>query len=255
MVIEREQLLRHLKRIHCNGSIPEVAFSGPFRATAISFSQDLLMVTAGLPGTEPLPREIGVSLDRIVKGFGCAKGQYVEVEIEADKLTFNFSNGRLCLQTFPADLVHTRMEEGFVQKALAYVPDDAWQSLDRSLVADVLQAIRAISPYEGAVALRTTPDKTTFIVGDDKLQTLEFDTGDVKSDQPYALWFKAELLRGVLEELARADGEIAFTGPNAVLGVRIGDEVQYVVSPLEETRGPRGSIPHGEPKAWNSVGT
>lgn len=254
MEIEREQLLRHFKRINCNGSIPNVAFSGPFRATAISTAGGLLVVTAGFPETEPLPREIGVSLDKIVEGFGCTKGQSVEVEIEADNLIFKFSNGRFCVRTFTADLVHTRMEEDFVQKALAMVPDDAWQSLDRSLVADVLQAIRAICPSRReTVAIRTTADKTTFIVGDDGFQTLEFDTSDVKSDQPYALWFDANLLRAVLEELARADGEIAFTGPNAVLGVRIG-EVQYVVSPIEATRGPRGKIPHAEPK-FNRVGT
>lgn len=252
MVIEREQLLRHFKRIYCNGEIPEVALSGPFRATAISRFNDLLVVTAGLSGAEPLPHEIGLLLDKVMQGFCCTKGQHLEVEQERDSLVLSFSNGRLRVPTIPADMVYTRMNEDFVQQALALVPDDAWQSFDRSVAAGVVQAIRVLSPDR--VALRTTPDGTTVIVGDERY-ALEFDTSDVKSDHSYGLLFSTHLLRSVFQELANADGEIAFTGPNAVLGVRIGVEVTYVISPQEETRGPRGNIPHAPSEVWNRVGT
>ncbi len=248
--VNRERLLQHLKRVYCNKTIVEATFSGPLRTTALAWEQDVLVVTRGLPDIEPLPTPVGLKLEPLIGTLNCLEGKDIELRLESGHLVCVSGGRRIRVRPVEPDLTHTQPEPVMLDKVLAKIPGDAWQTFSPDIAKAVVQAISGLGAEQ--VAVRVGPSGMTIIVGDPVLDTVEFDV-EVTSEASYALLLDAKRVRDALAQVGDSHPAIGLIGPNAVMGLRLESpdrsvdppdiDVLYIISPLKETRGPDGDLP------------
>lgn len=237
MLVNRMDLIRHLNRLHCDGLIPEVALGSQLGATAQSTRGDLIVTTPGLAGVASLPREIGLSLEMLIGALAGVKGDKVEIQIDGKGIALQCSDRLIRRDLIEPDLITTKMEDVKYVRKVQDLLEHAWQQFPLIRSRNVVQAIRNLRAE--LVALQLRPSGMTLLVTDASRQTaVEFEVPEVKTQASFTLLVSARIVRGVFDHVGDSELTIAFAGPNGILGLRLGREVQYNISPLEETWGP-----------------
>src|SRR6266699_2899781 len=109
-----EKLVRHLKRLQ--SVTPEAVLSGPFGASMEGPNHDVVVMTAGLPDTEPLPTEIGIgSLERLLGVLACLQGDQIEVTVPTGALVCAGQDRRVRVRIEEPDLILSRLESPYRQ--------------------------------------------------------------------------------------------------------------------------------------------
>jgi hypothetical protein len=248
ITINRQRLLRHLRRLRC---AHEVVFDRELTCTAMEAGRDqcLAVHTPGLPEIAPLSGPIGVKVDPLINTLNCLEADDLELRIEGDHLVLASEHRRIRHRTIAPDLIVTRVSE---RKLFEKISKGEWQEIDAGIATGVVQAIRALgvgrNSDRGLVAIRVGPEGMTIIVGDRISHSVEFDVPGVTVDDSYTVLLPPDRVQAVLSEVGDSRLAICLIGPDAVVGLRFesqDDDVEaiFVISPLEEVRGPRGDLP------------
>ena len=258
--INRQRLIRHLRRLRC---AHEVVFDRELRCTAKESARDpaLAVHTPGLTEIAPLPGPIGVKVDPLINTLNCLEADDLELRIEGDQLVLASEHRRIRHRTIAPDLIVTRVSE---RKLLEKISDGEWQEIDAGIASGVVQAIRALgigrNSDRGLVAVRVGSEGMTIIVGDRISHSVEFDVPGVTTDDSYTVLLPPDRVQAVLSEVGDSRLAVCLIGPDAVIGLRFESqdndvEAIFVISPLEEVRGPRGDLPdsmrRGVPESYD----
>jgi len=247
--VKFDQFLRHLKRLHA--FVPEVVLSGPFRAAAESVEHDVVVMTAGLPDTEPLPGEVGIgSLEGLLGELACLKGDGVQVIVKNGQLVCAERGRRIRFRTSEPDLIVSKLEPRLLQHLIDLFAPATWQPFRPDVAKGVVQAITGLGAANANVAFRVGPEGMTIIVYLYALDAncAEFEVGEVTAETAFTLLVKADRIRAIFSQIGDSLPVITFVESEQVVGLRLqaednSVEMTYLISGLEQTaHGPRARV-------------
>lgn len=248
LTVSREVLLRHLRRIHCHGEIPEVAVYGGLGGTAHSYSKDLAVFASDLVGVPPLPGGIGIrNLGGLLARLGSLEGESLTLEVRAGReLIATGSNGRVRMLIGPPDLVRTS-SPAILNALRARISDLAFQSFDPRAASTIAGAIGGNRNCE--VWFRIGPAGASFVIGDHVFDFLELRLPEVRSDEALAYALPSTTVRCACSCVVGSTVGIATVGNDPMLAVRLEEGpsvVTYVLGAGEPEPGRRPTTWRGD---------
>lgn len=252
ITVNRERLVRHLKRLHA--ATGEVILSGPFEAAVEN--HDLCVMTGGLSEVEPLPQPIGIgSLEKLVGALACLQGDKLEVSCKHGELVCAGADRRVRIRTHEPDLSSGvgMMDPAMKQNIVNMFADADWQPFRPEVAKGVVQAISGLGEAHSEVAFRVGPEGMTIIVYllNIDFHRAEFDVAEVTAEDSFTLLLKGDQVRSIFSQIGPSLPVIALLGSKQVVGLRFQSEdnsveVMYTASALEQ--GPKGRRARGLPQ-------
>lgn len=237
MRVDRSKLMGHLRRIGCEGQVTEVVFRGAFGCAAITDDHLLLVIAPPLDGTEDIFPESGVGLSDLSKfakalqaiSNPSAEETWVEMEMEKHRLVIDERpRGVLRILTAAPKTIGTRVDEKTAEGVLAKAPTTGGIPLTRQLIEGIRTTFGLFKVTEVEVFLG--PDGGKLRVGNDNSDVAEFESEDLKSDEPYSLLFGPHLVSVLSVVQDYANAVLRLGGPKQPSVIEDGT-YKYVLSP------------------------
>lgn len=237
MLIDKDRIVDHLNRIHVNGQIPEVVVKNAFSASAISASQQLIVVAAGLDKVEPLSNEeIGiVDLPLFIRSLRSLSGeggqlgiQYADKRLRAEQR----HGGRMSFATASPSTISTRLEDGTAEKALAGTTGGVAVPLEKNVVDGVFETTKLLKAEE--IQINVKRGGGNIFVGAEVSHNATFDVEKMQpreGESDYTLYADAAVFTDVLQQISDyTQAQIILNGPQQLFAIKEG-LYTYIISP------------------------
>lgn len=242
MLVDRKKFIEHLSKINCGGLLKDSILSDRFKCTGFSVSQDLLLVTAGMDGADPLAKEVGVvNLEMFLKILSIGEEEKIAFSILEDSpnakyIVIEYPNrpGDVAkLVTSNPNVIGSRAEPHLVEKVLGLIPaDQKWTPLGTHIVRGVQEAIQKLGAE--VVVFHASPKGSRVVVGEEKANSISLNFPDLLSKEEYKLTFHSTLIAPVFQQITDyTKAEVLLTGKDSVVPVREG-AYMFVMSPAKE---------------------
>lgn len=238
MKIGREELLAHLRMIHCGGEIPEASAFGAFGTRAVAQDNAVAVLSPGIvqEGDDPfaLPTEVGVlDVDKLIKSLSAVEDPEVDVDLRDGRLVVSASRSVVALVTAAPAQITTRVTADQEAKFMSVVPDEeaARKPLSPKAVREYrkLHAVLA-DPKDPEAALKVRGKDLDLVVGRGTENQAAITVPDAGDGGEYVVRLVSRALLRVLY-LVQGGATIQLTGPDSLVVVRRG-AYTYVLSPL-----------------------
>lgn len=237
MKIAREALISHLRRIHCEGLLPDIVLSGQFQGVGISVDRLVLVTVGPLDKAEPLPGETGITnLGMLLKVLDSMIDDEVSFSIEGQFIVIGAHDRTFKLVTSNPRSIGTKVSDETKDKISSLVPSTAeWHALEHRFVEGTLKASGILRAE--AVTFEVRSLGALLRVGDPRMNVADFELPDYKSAAGYDLSVASSHIVPVFKQLSDfTKAQMALTGPDSVVAIREGGYTYYVSSYKEEEK-------------------
>lgn len=223
MEFDRDELLTHLRRIHCDGKVSQVAFQPDGSVNAMTRNRVLFLSSP--PFHDGFSQEaIGLGnlkrlIDVVKKSTRSGDNVVLEVNDSHTRLIVRpDGDTRYQLVLSDPERVKTSVDERAVQA----ISDELGKNDDFILpqnVADQLLTAHKVLNKPEELKVRVMDDKTLLQFGDNTGDHGRFQVNVTHEDGPYKLSLRASYVVSVLERIDDFyQANMIFTGPESVVG-------------------------------------
>lgn len=237
MRVNRTKFIQHLNRLECAGQCTEVVFRDGFAAQALTADHLLLIKVPSLEGTEPLPREIGVTnIDILRKALRLTPGEgntgvEVDVHVKDNRLVIDDrarGGAEQFLVIATPKTIQTVIEPENADQLFANALGIASVTLTRSILEGVCSAFSLYKAEE--IAIEIGPKGGKICVGSKKTNRAEFPLDDARSREEFVLLFGKHLVDVFSIVTDYSSATMQCGGPEQPV-VIIDGEYRYLLSP------------------------
>lgn len=232
MLVDRPAFVNHLRRITCDGILPEAVVRDSFSSYGASVDRGFFVQAGSLPGCDPLVKEIGLpNLSLLLRALE---------SFEDDKVAFDVVDSHVVLQTNersyrlvmanPAT-ISTRIDSETRDQCLKFLEGGTQHPLEQGFVKGMLKASQILKDKELLLRMVVGPTGSRFIVGDPKINAATFSLPEFRSTgETYTLVLPPAHTLGAFSQLSDfTRASMTLTGPDGVIGLREGDYL-YIIS-------------------------
>lgn len=224
MLVNRNSLVAHLKRIHCDGMIGDVVLAESLEVAALTVPKDMLVIAPPLEGIQPLPRMIGVmDLGRLITALEKLVEGETEVAIGFDpsrpRLQLYTPDGTVHFLTTRPVLIGTMVYPANVERIQAWTNGKSAAALPRSVVEFVLASTPILRAE--TVTFEVSPTGTRVVIGHELYDYAECLFEHLTDETRYDLILRTHLLIAVLKQIGDwTQSEFVVCGPDSVVAIR-----------------------------------
>lgn len=239
MLVNRDELETHLRRLYAGGQIKDAVFYDAFACKALSLDAQLLVIVPPLRNVEPLPEPVGFTdVELFYRNLRRMRGDLPKVAVdfvEGRVVLEQEHGGKVELSTASPNLIASYVKDEMVEKILSlFRPDSPETSLSKAVVRMVLTLVGLLAPAH--IFIEVGREGGRIVVGDETephRPMIDLPVKTAEGEEPYELIFSAKIMRDVFRELRDpTQTKIVLTGPDSVIQVSDGP-YRYVISPQE----------------------
>lgn len=242
MLIDKDRIVGHLKKLRCNGQIQEAIVVGAFSSAAVSASQELIVIVPGLDKVEPLSSEpVGVvDLELFIRALGSLSGDKGDIGIVFENNRIRAEQrhgGKMSFAVASPTTIGTRISAETQVQAVAFIEKGVEVALDQTTVNGVLETAKLLKAEEIQINVRVAGGN--IFVGAEVSHNATFEVAKlvpVVGTPDYTLHINAAILLAVFEQITDyTQAKLILTGPDSMVAVREGGYI-YIISPKSVAR-------------------
>lgn len=237
--VQRDRLVRHLRRLECGGAIAEATLKGPLAVDALGMDGVLLVSSNGLPGVEPLTTPFGVT--GIAQLRQVAERLAPQADPDADRLGLEvMADGRKLLVTShrrrvellgtePSSIATTIQDE-HAEQTLALLDGASSAPIGEAVADFLVQMTPVMNPWAVVIRLGQEGGAVTL---ETEVTEARMSNVSLAAEPPRQARLHPELavaVFGTLEDWT--DAELLIPDSPNVVGVRHG-RFTYVMQQME----------------------
>lgn len=235
MKFTRSELQKHLRRIHTDGELSEVALNRDLSADAVTPDHSLIVDVPGPVEDEEdgLPEVVAViDLGVLIQALGLGSDPEVTLELKDKRLVIDDEEeGTTSFLTADPDKIGTNLDPE--AKAGLF---DGLEGQDRVTLGErLIDSVSSRQDLLGALEIRLDcgPEGTTWVIGAESGHHATYRQDDLQTDgEEYSLVLQANTLTRIFNLIPDGgEADIVLTGPDSIVAIEFEGHT-YMMNPM-----------------------